>query len=270
MSDLTVWQLHDAADRNGEDFYVDPDTGYRVFTAHGLRQRGSCCGSGCRHCPFDHARVDIEDRARRAQQPAWLTGREPTDAPVDVLFWSGGKDSFLAYRALERAGVRDIALLTTFDAETRVVAHQEVAVDLLVRQADALDVPLLGIPLHPGLDYVNRVADGLRLVPAVARLVFGDLHLEHIRAWREDAFRAVAAARGASLHFPLWHTPYATLIDDLEASGIACAVTAVTGTAGGAVRVGDNFDRAFMTRLPAAIDGFGENGEFHTLAKLWA
>jgi hypothetical protein len=23
-----------------------------VFTEHFLRQRGYCCGSGCRHCPY--------------------------------------------------------------------------------------------------------------------------------------------------------------------------------------------------------------------------
>jgi iron complex transport system substrate-binding protein len=32
--------------------YIDPDTGYSVFTADFLRQRGYCCGNGCRHCPW--------------------------------------------------------------------------------------------------------------------------------------------------------------------------------------------------------------------------
>ena len=47
------WQtLHERACRAGEEFYVDPGTGWRVFTEVGLRRRGSCCGSGCRHCPM--------------------------------------------------------------------------------------------------------------------------------------------------------------------------------------------------------------------------
>ena len=49
--------LHDAACARGDHTYVDPDTGYTVFTATGLRARGKCCGSRCRHCPFDHVNV---------------------------------------------------------------------------------------------------------------------------------------------------------------------------------------------------------------------
>ena len=35
-----------------EDFYVDPVSGYRVFTEAYHLRRGRCCESGCRHCPF--------------------------------------------------------------------------------------------------------------------------------------------------------------------------------------------------------------------------
>ena len=32
------------------DFYYEGDT--MVFTAQYHLRRGSCCGSGCRHCPY--------------------------------------------------------------------------------------------------------------------------------------------------------------------------------------------------------------------------
>ena len=35
----------------GRDYYVDPD-GLYVFTAAYLLARGTCCRSGCRHCPY--------------------------------------------------------------------------------------------------------------------------------------------------------------------------------------------------------------------------
>ena len=35
---------------NPEDFYFDGP--YMVFTAAYLLKRGTCCGSGCRHCPY--------------------------------------------------------------------------------------------------------------------------------------------------------------------------------------------------------------------------
>jgi len=34
------------------DHYIDPDTGFLVFTASYHLKRGYCCGSGCRHCPY--------------------------------------------------------------------------------------------------------------------------------------------------------------------------------------------------------------------------
>jgi hypothetical protein len=37
----------------GEPGYTDPETGYFVFTAATLLANGSCCESGCRHCPYD-------------------------------------------------------------------------------------------------------------------------------------------------------------------------------------------------------------------------
>ena len=33
--------------------YTDPVTGNTVFTATFLADRGYCCESGCRHCPYD-------------------------------------------------------------------------------------------------------------------------------------------------------------------------------------------------------------------------
>jgi hypothetical protein len=47
-----VRAAHDAAVARGQDGYVDPLSGFFVFTSTFLRDRGSCCGSGCRHCPY--------------------------------------------------------------------------------------------------------------------------------------------------------------------------------------------------------------------------
>lgn len=43
---------HDAAMAAGEPGYLDPGTGLFVLTAAYLRDRGTCCDSGCRHCPY--------------------------------------------------------------------------------------------------------------------------------------------------------------------------------------------------------------------------
>jgi Family of unknown function (DUF5522) len=44
---------HERAVLIGAPAYVDPETGYTVLTEPTLRARGECCGSGCRHCPYD-------------------------------------------------------------------------------------------------------------------------------------------------------------------------------------------------------------------------
>ena len=46
---------HAAAVAAGEPAYLDPATGRAVFTARWLADRDYCCGSGCRHCPYEPA-----------------------------------------------------------------------------------------------------------------------------------------------------------------------------------------------------------------------
>ncbi len=48
-----IMTLHKQAIENDEETYIDPGTGYKVFTAEYLLERGNCCRSGCRHCPFE-------------------------------------------------------------------------------------------------------------------------------------------------------------------------------------------------------------------------
>jgi len=43
--------------QEGKTTYIDPTTGYTVFTELAHRQRGYCCGNACRHCPYGHINV---------------------------------------------------------------------------------------------------------------------------------------------------------------------------------------------------------------------
>lgn len=47
-----IQELHEKAVRDRCDSYIDPDTGREVMTEQYLWERGWCCGSGCRHCPY--------------------------------------------------------------------------------------------------------------------------------------------------------------------------------------------------------------------------
>ncbi len=43
---------HERALAAGEPTYLDPETGWSVFTETYHLARGSCCDTGCRHCPY--------------------------------------------------------------------------------------------------------------------------------------------------------------------------------------------------------------------------
>ncbi|MEH1014952.1 DUF5522 domain-containing protein [Micromonospora sp. CPCC 206060] len=47
-----ILAAHAAALAAGEAGYRDPATGLFVLTAGFLARRGTCCGRGCRHCPY--------------------------------------------------------------------------------------------------------------------------------------------------------------------------------------------------------------------------
>jgi hypothetical protein len=47
-----IIKAHDAALASGSAGYLDPRTGLFVLSAGFLAARGTCCGRGCRHCPY--------------------------------------------------------------------------------------------------------------------------------------------------------------------------------------------------------------------------
>ena len=47
-----IRHAHDASVAAGEGGYLDPESGLFVMNESTLLERGSCCGSGCRHCPY--------------------------------------------------------------------------------------------------------------------------------------------------------------------------------------------------------------------------
>ncbi len=267
---MRIDQLHREACANGALSYDDPQTGYRVFTALAHEARGRCCGCGCRHCPYGHRDVDHERRTQLHQDP-WMEGAPPPGS-VDLLFWSGGKDSYLALRALEREAQRPVVLLTTFDGRSEKVAHQEILIDDVRRQRKALGCAQVLVPLFPDTDYMERVLLAIQTVQrhsTIGRLVFGDLHLEHVRSWREDAIGACPELSNIPIHLPLWGWSYEELLADLEAAPAQPRVSAVAHEGCARVMsVGDPFGRDLIARLPEGVDAFGENGEFHSYVEI--
>ena len=65
---MEIEEAHKRACLAGQPTYIDPHSGYTVFTQLAALERGRCCGSGCRHCPYDHERVP-EKRRKQLKPP---------------------------------------------------------------------------------------------------------------------------------------------------------------------------------------------------------
>eukprot|EP00064_Thunnus_orientalis_P013062 superscaffoldBa00002082_g13099 len=49
--EMAIHRVHREACEAKKQMYVDPSSGYKVFTEYAHLQRGKCCGSACRHQP---------------------------------------------------------------------------------------------------------------------------------------------------------------------------------------------------------------------------
>src|SRR5690606_16940571 len=73
----------------GEDFYLS-DRGFRVFTEKYLLNRGYCCMSGCKHCPYGFNK--LVDQIRKKTKPKTMTFQEeilqviPAQLPPAALY----------------------------------------------------------------------------------------------------------------------------------------------------------------------------------------
>ncbi|XP_003641717.4 uncharacterized protein C1orf53 homolog [Gallus gallus] len=60
-----IVELHREAAAAGRQTYVDPATGYQVLTEVAHLRRGKCCGSACRHCPYEQVNVKDQSKKKR-------------------------------------------------------------------------------------------------------------------------------------------------------------------------------------------------------------
>ena len=187
-------------------------------------------------------------------------------APKAVLSWSSGKDCAFALLEARRLGLAEVVavLTTTNEALDRVAMHGTRAT-LLARQVAALGLPLIEVPLPwpcSNDDYALRMTvamDRVRATGATA-MVFGDLFLQDVRAYRE----AQLAPLGIAALFPLWGRPTGPLAREMIAAGIEARLVTVDPKHLDPSFCGRAFDAGLLADLPPGVDPCGENGEFHT------
>ena len=194
-----------------------------------------------------------EDKEMESKVTAWMS-------------WSSGKDSMMALDAVRTEGIVEVtALLTTVESGTDRVATHAVRRSLLQAQADRLSLPLVTveIPEHcSNEEYESRMDEAFSGARAtdVTQIIFGDLFLRDVRAYREEHL----AKTGLRPIFPLWDRPTDLLSHEMLQLGIKAVVTCVDRTQLDGTFAGRRFDTEFLGELPPHVDPCGENGEFHT------
>ncbi len=187
---------------------------------------------------------------------------------MNILFWSGGKDAYLALQFFRQEHAEpDIKLLTTYEESSEVVPHQEIELSHIRKQAEALGLDLITVPLPkdcPNDEYLKLTEQTLSEQEKPAEhLIFGDWKLEDIREWRENEFGEM----GYECLFPIWGKSLHELLPVLWLGPITVEISNVRDEFKDLIRVGETYDQNFVTqikRLNDDIDPMGENGEFHT------
>ncbi|RMG93878.1 MAG: adenine nucleotide alpha hydrolase [Deltaproteobacteria bacterium] len=186
--------------------------------------------------------------------------------PKAVVAWSSGKDAAFALHRVRTEGVLDVVgLLTTVTAPYDRVSMHGVRREILRAQARAtgLDVHEVEIPAPcPNAVYEEKMGAAVAQLRArgVTRIVFGDLFLEDVRAYRERQLDGT----GLEPVFPLWGEDTRRLAREMIDAGIVAYVVTLDPGKVPRTLAGARFDAAFLDALPADVDPCGERGEFHT------
>ena len=192
--------------------------------------------------------------------------RNQVSKPKALISWSSGKDSAFSLHEVRRAGDYEIvgALTTVTETFERVSIHG-VRRDILRAQCEAAGLPQIIVPIPypcPNETYEARMGEAIaRAVrEGVTHMIFGDLFLTDIRAYREQKL----AGTGITPVFPLWDRPTLPLAQAMIESGLEAYLATVDLKKLPAEFAGRRFDAQLLADLPSGVDACGENGEFHT------
>jgi uncharacterized protein (TIGR00290 family) len=136
---------------------------------------------------------------------------------------------------------------------------------LLEMQADAAALPLIKVPIPSACTneiYEQAMSAAMTRARAegVTHVIFGDLFLEDVRAYREKQL----ARCDVTPVFPLWGRDTQKLAEEMIAGRLSAYLTCVDPRKLDRSFAGRKFDAKLLRTLPTDVDPCGENGEFHS------
>jgi len=182
-----------------------------------------------------------------------------------LISWSGGKDSALSLYRIQRSGYLPSFLLTTITEDYDRISMHGVRTQLLEKQASSLGLTLEKVLISKeggNEEYEFRLRKVLEksLASGVSSVVFGDIFLEDLRAYRE---KNLARLQMNGI-FPIWKEDTRSLAEEFIKLRFRAIVTCVDTKFLDKRFAGRIYDEDFLSEIPDDVDPCGENGEFHT------
>lgn len=296
-----------------------------------------------RHCPYGHFNVvenkGNKKRVNSISKPTLLktkSKRSKTEIiylksnieTIMIVFWTGGLDSYLALlhimeNKLFYNDYHRLYLLTTVDMDNNMLLYQNIDMKTIMNQVQWMKLDIVVIPLpsaNNNDDYTAQIQCGINIIkdsikdeylkysidgPTAieVKLVFSDLRIDEIKAWKESMF--TNHALNQSCCFPLFGVDYmilqeklmmycrgtnigvsgnsnndsskstlVALIDDQRISSMMyedIVITNVSEDYRQNLSIGDKYTSELVDRFSTTskekrlLDRFGQNGEFYTL-----
>ncbi len=182
-----------------------------------------------------------------------------------IFSWSGGKDSSYALYKVMQEGVYEVRyLLSTINGNFRRLSMHGVREELIEAQSASIGIPLKKVYVYESdnASYERQMAALLEQVKleGIEHVIFGDIFLEDLRAYREEKMKQV----GMHCKFPLWKLDTALLIKDFVDKGFRTMTCCINDGYLDESWCGRLVDEEFIRSLPSTVDSCGEHGEFHT------
>jgi len=135
--------------------------------------------------------------------------------PKAIFCWSGGKDSsYCLHKVLLEKLFDVVYLMTTVNDAFKRISIHGVREELLDKQIELIGIPSIRIRIKDGThtEYEQLMRDTLLQVKAegITHVIFGDIFLEDLRAYREDNLKKIDLV-GV---FPLWKMNTNDLMND--------------------------------------------------------
>jgi len=184
---------------------------------------------------------------------------------IHALATGAGKDATLALHRARARGLDVTVGFNVFEESTGRVRFHGTRAALVERHLEALGLePLLARSEPDDFEGVfSGVLAGLA-ERGVGGVVFGNVHLEGVRAWYEERVRGV----GLEHVEPLWGEEPGALVREVVDEGYRAVVVSVDLERGDPAWLGRTLDHELVDEIEAAgADPCGEHGEYHTFVR---